>query len=158
VFSLIKKILHRGLRGIIPTIAYGYLITVFTSLIFLDGQYVPVVQILSAQFENEIYAVLLQIAFFALIGFVYGAASLIWDIDEWSYMKQTGIYFSISSITVLPVAYLMHWMPRNLIGFIVFFSIFTVMFFIVWCIQFSIWKAKIRKIDDELTKHKSDSE
>jgi hypothetical protein len=149
-----KNILLRGWSGTIHAITLGYLITIIMSLIFLDGQYSPVVPALSEQFEHEIYAVLVQTAFFALVGFVQGAASLIWDVDEWGYMKQTGLFFFVCSITVLPVSYIMRWMPRTFVGFIVFYSIFTAIFFVVWCIQFCIWKAKIKKIDDELMKHK----
>jgi hypothetical protein len=143
-----------GLNGILPAIAAGYLITVFLSFVFLDGQYNPVSPTLSAVFENEIYAVLLQTALLALLGFIYGAAMLIWDIDEWNYIKQTGVFFLICSIAVLLIGYFLQWMPRNLVGALTFYGIYIVGFFIIWIINFFIWKAKIRKIDDELKRHK----
>jgi magnesium-transporting ATPase (P-type) len=151
---LIKKILLRGLGGILPVIAVGYLITIVISLLFLDGQYNPVVPALSAQFEHEIYAVLVQTAFLALIGFVQGAVSVVWDMDELSYMKQTGICFFVYSLIVLPVAYFMRWMPRSPLGFAAFFGLFTLAFFITWLIQYCIWRAKIRKINEKLDKRK----
>jgi hypothetical protein len=98
--------------------------------------------------------VLVQTAFLALLGFIYGVAMLIWDIDEWSYLKQTGIFFLICSIAVILIGYLMHWIPRSFIGFIVYYAIFIVGFFIIWAINFFIWRAKISKIDDELKKQK----
>ena len=151
---MIKKLLLRGLNGVLPTMAIGYLITITISLLFLDGQYNPVVPALSAQFENEIYAVLVQAAFLAVIGFVQGAASVIWDMDELSYMKQTGIYFFIYALIVLPVAFLLRWMPRSILGFMVFFGLFTLAFAITWLIQYCIGKSKIKKINEELNKRK----
>ena len=33
-------------------------------------------------------------------------ASVIWEIDSWSLAKQSGIYFSIACVTMLPIAYI----------------------------------------------------
>ena len=50
---------------------------------------------------NEINAVMLQAVLSGLLGTGFAASSVIWEIDTWSMVKQTGIYFSIISAVML---------------------------------------------------------
>ena len=109
-----KKILLRGMLGFPLGLAMGYLITIFISLIESDGRYYPCVPELAAIMGNEIHAVLLQAVLCGILGLGFGACSVIWDIENWGIAKQTGIYFSIISVIMLPIAYILYWMEHSL--------------------------------------------
>ncbi len=47
---------------------------------------------------NEINAVIVQTILYGILGVGFAASSVIWEIDSWSIVKQTGIYFSIISV------------------------------------------------------------
>lgn len=147
-----KQIILRGLFGIPTGICIGYLITIIASVIFANGYYSPCVPALIEVSGSEIAAVVLQTVLCAILGAVCAAASVIWEIDNWSIAKQSGIYFAIISVTMLPIAYFTHWMEHSLAGFLLYFGIFTAIFIFVWIIQYLIWKSKIKKISDKVNR------
>lgn len=51
-------------------------------------------------------------------------------------VKQTGIYFSIISVLMLPTAYVSYWMEHSLQGILSYFGIFLLIFAAVWLVQY----------------------
>jgi uncharacterized membrane protein len=147
-----KQIISRGIQGIPMGITIGYLITVFSSLGWADGHYVPCVPELAEQLGSQINAVILQTVLCAILGVVFGAASAIWEIEKWSIAKQTGVYFLIIAITMLPIAYIACWMEHTIVGFLIYFGIFFAIFIVIWISQYLIWKSKIKKIGERVAK------
>ncbi|QQK81922.1 DUF3021 family protein [Salicibibacter cibi] len=45
----------------------------------------------------------------SLIAFFVGAATVIYNIDHWSFTKRSGVHFSIMFITVYPILLLSGW-------------------------------------------------
>ncbi len=145
-----KKILLRGMLGFPLGLAMGYLITIFISLIESDGRYYPCVPELAAIMGNEIHAVLLQAVLCGILGLGFGACSVIWDIENWGIAKQTGIYFSIISVIMLPIAYILYWMEHSLKGILSYFGIFVLIFAAVWIVQYAFAKHNVRKMNETL--------
>lgn len=146
-----KKALQRGLQGIPMGIAMGFLIPLFISLQLGDGGYHPSDPALVDQMGNELSAVILQTVLCALLGGVFAASSVIWEMQSWSLIKQTGIYFSITALVMLPIAYFAHWMEHSLAGFLGYFGIFLLIFVLMWGIQYLIWKHLVNKINQKMT-------
>ena len=131
-------------------IAIGHVITIIISLIWGEGHYHPIIPALVAQIGSEINAIALQSLLCGLLGSVFSGASIIWEIDSWSIAKQTALYFTITALTMMPMAYYLHWMPHSLKGFLSYFATFVVIFIIVWIIQYLAWKNKITKLNQGL--------
>lgn len=89
------------------------MITIVFSLIYGDGEYLAVSHDLAAQCGSEIEAVILQTAFGMLYGAIWGGASVIWEMENWSLMKMTITHLVICSVISFPIAYFMQWMPHN---------------------------------------------
>lgn len=145
-----KKIIKRGLFGIPPGITMGYFITILISLGGKTGYYTPCVPELIAIMGNEINAVILQTIFCGILGAGFAASSAVWEMDSWSIVKQTGIYFAIISVIMLPIAYFAYWMEHSVVGFLIYFGIFTLCFVIIWVIQFGIGRYNVRKMNEKL--------
>lgn len=145
-----KKAFLYGLLGFPLGVFIGYTITILISLFFADGYYSPCVPTLVDELGSEIDAVIFQSVLCGLLGVSFGAASVIWDKDNWSLLKQTGIYFLITSISMLTVAYFSHWMERSISGVFVYFGIFVVIFIFIWIVQYCIWKDKIKGINEKI--------
>lgn len=142
------KIVLRGVLGFPLGITIGYLISIFTSLAFADGYYSPCVPELISQTGSEINAVILQAALCGLLGMGFAASSVIWEIDSWSLIKQTGIYFAITSLLMLPIAYFAFWMEHTVVGFISYFGIFILIFISIWIIQIITRRHIVRKMNE----------
>ncbi len=145
-----KKIILRSILGFPVGIAIGYLITIFISLGWANGFYTPCVPELISVMGNEINAVILQAFLCGLLGTGFAASSVIWEIENWSIIKQSGIYFLITSVIMLPIAYLSYWMEHSIIGFFSYFGIFVLIFAFIWMIQFVIGKHNVRKMNENL--------
>lgn len=149
-----KQILLRGALGFPLGITIGYLITILISLRWANGYYSACVPELITTMGNEINAVILQALLCGLLGAGFGASSVIWEIEHWSIIKQTGIYFIIVSIIMMPMAYLMYWMEHSIKGFLTYFGIFVFIFIFIWIIQFVIGKRTVKKMNENLYKTK----
>lgn len=147
-----KNILLRGAFGFPIGITIGYLITITTSLIWADGYYSPCMPDLISVMGNEINAVILQTLLCGLLGSSFSAGSVIWEIEHWGIVKQTGIYFLIVSVVMMPIAYFTFWMEHSLKGFLSYFGIFVLVFIIVWIAEFMIGRHNIRKINERLNR------
>lgn len=145
-----KKILLRGILGIPIGITIGHLITIFISLGLANGYYSPCVPELISMMGSEIRAVIVQSVFSGILGAGFAASSVIWEIDHWSLVKQTGIYFAIVSLLMLPIAYLAYWMEHSVVGFLSYFGIFILIFAMIWAIQFAIGKYNVKKMNEKL--------
>ena len=145
-----KKIVLRSILGFPIGIAIGYLITIFISLVWANGYYSPCVPELISATENEINAVVLQALLCGLLGTGCAAGSVIWEIENWGIIKQTGIYFIIISVIMLPIAYFTHWMEHSIVGIFNYFGIFVLIFAFIWIIQFVIGKHNVKRMNKNL--------
>ena len=145
-----KKMITRSLLGFPIGIAIGYFITILGSLAWANGDYSPCAPELTAAMGNEINAVILQTILCGILGVGFAASSVIWEMDSWSIVKQTGIYFSIISVIMLPIAYFAYWMEHSIVGFLIYFGIFALIFVVIWIIQFGIGRYNVRKMNEKL--------
>lgn len=147
-----KKLIARGILGFPIGIAIGFVITIIISACVGDGCFYPVTPELLDTAGSELSAVIVQTALCGVMGTGFAMASLIWEIDSWSLAKQSGIYFAIACMIMLPIAYAANWMEHSVIGFLSYAGIFIVIFLLVWLIQYLAWKGKINKLNDGVMK------
>ncbi len=147
-----KKIIFRSILGFPLGVSIGYFITIIVSLIFANGYYSPCVPDLADSLGSEINAVLLQTLLSGLLGLGFAAASVIWEIDDWGLVKQTGIYFSVISVIMMPIAYINYWMEHSVIGVLSYFGIFVLIFAVIWIVQYIIAKRNVKKLNETLNK------
>lgn len=148
-----KKLINRGFVGFPVGIAIGFVITVIISIGIGDGSFYPVTPELIVTTGNELNAVILQTVLCGIMGSGFAMASVIWEIDSWSLAKQSGIYFTIACIVMLPIAYAANWMKHSISGILSYVGIFIAIFVFVWLIQYFAWKSKIKKINDCVKKN-----
>lgn len=147
-----KQIVLRGILGLPIGIAIGHFITILSSLILGNGYYSPCTPELIALTGSEISAVIVQTVLCGVLGAGCAAGSVIWEIEHWGIVKQTGIYFLLISFIMMPIAYVTHWMEHSLSGFMSYFGIFVLIFVVIWIIEFMIEKHNIDKINATLHK------
>ena len=143
-----KKILMRGLFGLPTGIAIGFVITLIISICIGNGSFYPVTPELIDAAGNELNAVILQTVLCAIMGAGFAAASIIWELDSWSLAKQSGIYFAIACVIMFPISYFANWMPHSTGGILSYVGIFVAIFLAAWVTQYSVWKRKIKKMNE----------
>lgn len=145
-----KKIVSRVLYSFPIGISCSVGISLFLSLLFGEGKYYPFAASLVFFTGSEVKAMLLQTMLSGILGSVFGGMSFIWEIERWSILKQTAVYFLSVSIPMMGISYLLYWMEHSFNGFLLYFLIFVMVFFVVWLFNFAIYWFKVRRINQEL--------
>ena len=147
-----KEFVLRVFIGLLGGIVSSDLITIGISLVISDGSYYPCVPSLIERFGNEITAIIIQTVLSAVLGAGFAGSSIIWEMDEWSLLKQTSIYFGIVSVLMMTVAYICEWMEHSVKGILSYFGIFFAIFIVIWIVQYLIWKVRVSKIKEGIQK------
>lgn len=147
---MIKKIILRGVSGFPLGLAIGYTISIITSLIWGGGYYAPCVPELAQMMESEIGAVMLQAFLCGMLGAGCAAGSVIWEVETWGLAKQTGIYFILISVIMMPIAYITYWMEHSVKGVLSYFAMFACIYAIIWIVQYAIIRHHIKKMNETL--------
>lgn len=147
-----KQVLLSIVQGFSVGIAIGHVITIFLSFAIGDGNFYPCTPELASALGGEPGAVALQTFLCGCIGISFSLTSRIWRLDRWSIARQTGVYFLINATVMLLAAYILRWMHRSVVGFLLYLGIFTAIFALTWVIQYGIWKHSLKKINQKLNK------
>lgn len=145
-----RKIIARSALGFPLGITIGYLITIFISLAWADGHYAPCEPNLAYAMGSEINAVLLQALLSGILGIGFSGASVIWEIEHWGIVQQTGVYFAIVALIMMPIAYFLYWMEHTFWGFLSYFIIFVLVFIVFWIVMRMIGKHTVKQMNANL--------
>lgn len=148
--KMVISCLLRGALGIPVGIAIGNIISIVVSLIWAQGYYSPCEPELVHTMGNEINAVILQTVLCGLLGAAFGMSSMIWQIENWGVIKQTGIYFLITAAAMMPMAYFMYWMEHSIKGFLSYVAVFIIIFIVIWLAEYLIGRYLVAKMNSKL--------
>lgn len=74
------------------------------------------------------------------------AASVIYEIENWSLFKQSVIHFLIMLVTVLPLLYISGWYKLNsVLDYVKVFEIFLFVGIVLWTISYFIFGKTLTK-------------
>jgi len=146
-----KKIFMRALVGAPIGLTISTIITIIFSLLFGEGAYFAVPHDLAAACGSEINAVLLQTVFALLYGAMWGSASVIWEMENWSLLKMTLTHLAVCSVVSFPIAYFMQWMPHSIPGALAFFGMFFAIYTVIWLSQYCAIKRQVAQMNSRLS-------
>ena len=145
---MFKEVLRRSAVGAVFGVTLSQLIVIIISLCIADGNFYAVVPSLTERMTSEVSAAIVQTACSFLYGAVFGGMSMVWELDNWSILKQTIVHFSVVSVVTMPIAYVTEWMHHSILGAIIYFAIFGVSYVFIWLSQYIAIKKRI----DEMNK------
>ena len=145
---MFKEVLRRSSVGAVFGVTLSQLIAIIISLCIADGNFYAVVPSLTERMNSEVSAAIVQTVCSFLYGAVFGGMSMVWELDNWSILKQTIVHFSVVSVVTMPIAYVTEWMPHSVIGAIIYFAIFGVSYAFIWLSRYIAMKKRI----DEMNK------
>ncbi|MGI6212720.1 MAG: DUF3021 domain-containing protein [Anaerovoracaceae bacterium] len=148
-----KEFTLRALFGIPIGISIGCLLSIIYSATTADGSYSACMPELIELTGSEIQAVILQTVLCGLLGLSFGGTSIFWEIERWSLLKQSGLFFLINSLVMMPIAYVNYWMAHTLLGFVSYFAIFVLVFAIIWILSYLIGRKNVHQMNDQLKRN-----
>ncbi|MEE1219752.1 MAG: DUF3021 domain-containing protein [Ruminococcus sp.] len=147
---MFKEILKRCALGAVFGIALSQVIAIFISLCIADGSFYAVVPSLAERINSEIGAAIIQTVCSILYGAMFGGMSIIWELDNWSILKQTVVHFLVVSVVTMPIAYITEWMNHSALGVIIYFAIFAVIYAFIWFGQYMAIKTRINEVNKKV--------
>lgn len=145
-----KKTIIRCAVGALIGLAISTIISVAISLSIGDGSYYPVVPELIRDCGGEMKAMLVETVCSLIYGAAWAGASVIWEKESWSLLKQTTVHFAICSAATFPIAYFTRWMPRSASGVLLYFGIFIAIYAAIWLSQYASIKKRIAQINEKM--------
>lgn len=150
-----KKILQRALLGAPMGLAISYFVTVVVSLGWGGGSYLACMPELVLWAGSESRAVAIQALTACLVGAGFGGSSVVWEMERWSLARQTGVYFLLLSLFMLPAAYAMRWMEHSLAGFARYFGVFALLFLLIWAAELLAGRYSVRRLNARLAQRQA---
>lgn len=150
-----KKMIVRGLYGFPLGMAYGEVIAIVASLLAGQGEYTPCMPQFVAAVGNEVIAAAWQALICGIVGAAFAAASVVWQIEEWSIARQTGIYFLATASVMLPAAYIAGWMEHSVMGALYYLGIFTAAFFVLWLALYLTARYHVKRMNESLDRRQT---
>ncbi len=147
---MLKKALIRGMSSFMYATAINVVLALIIVVIVNEPDFVPLVPDYAAHFESEIIALLLQIVLIGLSSASFGAGSVLLEIERWSLLKQSIVYFIITTIVWVPVSVFCWGIDRYPTAFISFVISYVASYIITWSIQLTLCKKSVAKINEKL--------
>ena len=144
-----KAILSRALMGFPIGIAIGQCISLLVSALLGRGTFEVCVPSFVTAMGSELSAVALQTLLCGILGAASAASSLVWTAD-WSLLKRTVVNFLLLTGAMLPIAYVTGWMEHSVKGFLLYFAAFTLIFALIWLVQYLALKRRVKKLNEKV--------
>ena len=148
--NLKKEAVKRAIMGFMYGVFIGQTILILESLMARDGNFYPVAASLVELAGTKIGAVIIQYFLTGLIGTTFAATTVLFEIDNWSLLRQTILHFIITSIVMYIAGFLCGWFPHKLSSTLIWFGIFIVIYVIFWISFSSYYKNKVKKMNEAL--------
>lgn len=148
-----KKSLTRGLISYCICVTTATLASLIILLCGAPGTCTPD---FAARVGNEMTACLLQPLLIGLIGFAFGAGSVLFEIEYWSFLKQGAIHLA-STAAVWVIVELICFTPVTTPAVIAFTISAAVSYAITWGAQYFVSRAQVRKLNEQIHRKNEES-
>ncbi len=92
--------------------------------------------------------VIMQFVGSALNGIICMGSTIVYDIDNLGLSKVTLLHYVITLVSFLSFNFLLGWFSE--FNIILILAVFTVAYFIIWLVNYLIYKREIRRINKDL--------
>lgn len=141
-----KKSLIRGLCSFCISVT----VTVFVGMIagLCGAEFVCTPEFV-ARVGSNLTAAYLQPILLGLIGFAFGAGSVLFEIERWSFLKQGAAHMAITAAVWIPVE-LICFSPVTPPVVLTFTISAAATYAITWSAKYFVWRAQVRRLNSRI--------
>jgi hypothetical protein len=141
-----KKYFKRGILGFCLGITVSIIISLVVSLVLGDGTFHYVSSKLLLYTNNELIAAIVQVILSGTVGLVISISMLCFEVEKWSLLQQSIIHFIIMIVLMVAIFLL------TSLSFSTYLVILILLYFVIWNIQYLVYKYKVKEINKALKK------
>lgn len=146
----IKKVIVRGTTSFANAVAINILLALVLMKVVDKPGFVPMLPEYAERFSSDMEAFIVQCLLIGLTSMAFGAGSVIFEIARWSLVKQSIIYFIITTSVWVPVAVYCWGLGTYKNVFYSVMASYLVGYIISWSVQYKICKKEICDINQRL--------
>lgn len=147
---MLKEVIKRGLLGFIIGVFIGETLLIINSLLAGKGIFYPLNPLLISRDGPQLTLVIIQYLMTGIIGLSFASASVIFEIDNWSFLKQTIIHFLITSVVMYICGFICNWFAHTVLSTVIWFAVYIVIYLLFW-LGFTIYyNIILKKMNKEL--------
>ena len=141
-----KKSLFRGVSSYCVCVTVAVLVGMITGLCGAQRACMPE---FAERVGSEVTAAFLQPLLIGLIGFAFGASSVFFEIECWSFLKQGAAHLTVT-VAVWIAVELICFSPISVPAVISFAASAVATYAITWGIQYFVWRSRVRRINEQI--------
>lgn len=148
---MLKKSLIRGINSFMFSVGIYTIIQVGILTVAGSSAMIPVLPEFAARFPNTFTAVYLQSLLIGLTSSVFGAGSVIMEMEKLSLIVQSILYFTITTAVWIPVGcfcFGLHKYPGTMLSMGLSY---LVAYAVSWLVQYRFCKKNIEQINQRLS-------
>lgn len=105
----------------------------------------------AAGIGNPLLAFILEMLATGLFGAVVMAGIVVYEIERWSLLRATVTHYVLWILMYYSVGFFLRWISIHEAGRnLMFLVLWTAMYFVIWLIEYTSYKAEIKEINAEL--------
>ena len=140
-----KKVISRGLSSF----SYAITINIVIGMMIMTCKpgFVPVMPDYAAHFSSDWMAYMVQVILIGVGSAAFGAGSTIMELERWSLIKQSIVFFIVTACVWIPVAVFCWGLGKYVVTFFTVIASYLVSYVITWMVQYKICKNNIKQIN-----------
>lgn len=143
-----KTIFTRAMTSFAFSVLVAQVVMLILDVLIKD--YAPLVPAFAQRFSSDTVALSVNNILIGVIGAVFGGASIIFEIEKWSFLKQGILHFLITTAVWLPIAMLLWGLYLYPTAAISTSVSFAVTYGITWVARYLSCKKTIVDINQQL--------
>ena len=137
------------IKGALMGVGIGYIIAMCFSLSIKDGVFYPApLEVLDSM--DNINAALMLAGYSALVGATFSGLRFVWNIERWSLLKSSLVYFTVNLVVMTFSGYKMYWFSHNLKSYIFYLGMYIFIFAVIWIICYNLAKKSANELNEKL--------
>lgn len=147
---MIKKMLVRGFVSMFISGFLNQLIMYILILVSSDPFFIPLVPSYAAHFSSPLVAVITSYFLVGAIGWAFGAFSVFFEIETWSFLKQGILHFLATAVIWIPIATFVWGLNEYPIAVVSTTLSLTLTYGLTWLLNYMKCKKNIEMINHRL--------
>lgn len=152
------RVLVFALIGLAMGVFAGTVVTaIISTLSVADGSiHLCAPEFVQACGGNELVAFVIQAVLMGLYGVIPMGGAAFYEYEKWSLTKCTLIHYISTTVLYFVIAFTIRWFRiDDYVSNLIFFLCFTAAFFIIWLVNYLVYKVKLEQVNKELNNLKA---
>lgn len=151
---MLKNALIRGINSFMYAVSINVVASLIIMVIVGEPDFLPLVPEYAALFKSKAVALLLQNILIGITGSAFGAGSVLLEMERWSLLRQSVIYYIVTAAFWVPVSIFCWRADKYITACISMICSYTASYIITWIIQYRSCKKSVMEINQKLNEMK----